>query len=123
MPSIADKYTEKSFVYYCGNRRLDTIPEVLDSLPGSWEEIIAYHTTAVGKSFGHPFDGILFFSPSGVESYTRLNAIGMATAYCMGPTTAAEASKHTKKYKIATSPDLEALVALVIKLPTQSKTT
>jgi len=120
---ITNKYTDRSFVYYCGNRRLDVIPETLETLGLDWQEVIVYQTKTVAQTFAQKFDGILFFSPSGVESYTGSNAIGGATAYCIGPTTAAAANKHTKKYKIATSPDLEALVALVIKLPTQSKTT
>lgn len=112
---ISKKYTNQSFIYYCGNKRLDIIPEVLDRLGVSWEEVTAYHTKTVERSFDHPFEGILFFSPSGVESFTGLNPIGTATAYCIGPTTAAEASKHTEKYQSSESPDLEALVALVIQ--------
>ena len=120
---ITKKYTDKSFMYYCGNRRLDIIPETLDNLGLDWQEVIVYRTQTVDQTVDQTFDGILFYSPSGVESFTASNAIGGATAYCIGPTTAAAVQKHTKKYKIATSPDLEALVALVIKLPTQSKTT
>jgi uroporphyrinogen-III synthase len=112
---ISRKYTDQSFIYYCGNRRLNIIPEALERMSVSWEEVTAYHTQMVERAFDHPFEGILFFSPSGVKSYTSLNPLGEATAYCIGPTTAAEANKHTKKYKIAKSPDLEALVALVIK--------
>ena len=112
---ISRKYTDQSFIYYCGNRRLDIIPEALERMSVSWEEVTVYHTQMVKRSFDHPFEGILFFSPSGVESYTSLNPVGKATAYCIGPTTAAEVNKHTKKYKIATTPDLEALAALVIQ--------
>ncbi|MDX1331413.1 MAG: uroporphyrinogen-III synthase [Robiginitalea sp.] len=120
---IAKKYTDKSFVYYCGNRRLDVLPETLDKLGLDWQEVIAYRTNTVDQTFDQTFDGILFYSPSGVESFTGSNAMGGATAYCIGPTTAAEAKKHTEKYKLARSPDLEALMALVIQIPTQSKTT
>ncbi|MEJ2583534.1 MAG: uroporphyrinogen-III synthase [Robiginitalea sp.] len=110
---ISKKYTDKSFVYYCGNRRLEIIPRALDKLGLKWEEVIAYRTKTIAKTFDHGFDGILFFSPSGVRSFTRSNAIGDATAFCIGPTTAGEASKHTNKYKIANSPGVQALVTLV----------
>ena len=112
---ILEKYTDQSFIYYCGNRRLDIIPQALDKQSLVWEEVIAYRTKAVEKSFDHTFEGILFFSPSGVESFTSLNPIGTATAYCIGPTTATEAKKHTDKYKIAEYPDLNSLVALAIQ--------
>jgi len=112
---IAAKYTDQTFVYYCGNRRLEIIPEVLDKLSVDWEEVVAYRTQMVQESFDHPFDGILFFSPSGVESFASQNTIGVATAYCIGPTTASEAKKYTKKYKTSESPDIETLVDLVIQ--------
>lgn len=112
---IADKYTEKSFIYYCGDRRLDILPEVFDKLKLDWEEVIAYRTKIVERSFRGSFDGILFFSPSGVESYMTSNDIGTAVAYCIGPTTASVIKKHTKRFKKAEPPGVEALVALVIE--------
>lgn len=112
---ICEKYTDKSFVYYCGDRRLDILPEAFDKLQLDWEEVIAYRTKSEKRSFKDPFDAILFFSPSGVESFSSSNSIGLATAYCIGPTTALAASKHTKRFKTANTPGVEALVALVIK--------
>ncbi len=109
---IAEKYTDKSFSYYCGNRRLEMIPETLDKLGLEWEEVIAYRTHPVEKTFRESFDAILFFSPSGVQSFTSSNAIGRATAYCIGPTTAAEAKKHTERFKMPESPGVATLVGL-----------
>lgn len=112
---IAEKYTKKFFIYYCGDRRLDILPEAFDKLQIDWEEVIAYRTKIVERSFNMSFDGIMFFSPSGVEGFTRSNVIGLATAFCIGPTTALAVSNHTKRFKIAESPGMEALVSLVIQ--------
>ena len=112
---ITKKYTDQSFVYYCSDRRLDIIPEALEKGLADWQEVTAYRTKTVDKAFNQSFEGILFFSPSGVEGFTKSNDIGVATAYCIGPTTAEEVKKHTKKYKIAASPDLPTLVALAIQ--------
>lgn len=111
---IAKKYTDQSFIYYCGDRRLEILPDALDELKLKWEEVIAYRTKTVDRSFRNSFEGILFFSPSGVESYTASNTLDTATAYCIGPTTALAAKKYTKKFKIADPPGVESLVALAI---------
>ncbi len=109
---IKEKYTKKSFVYYAGDRRLDTLPETLTALGVDWQEVTAYKTRFVKRHLDTVFDGILFFSPSGIQSYTACNTIGSATAYCIGATTAAEAKKHTNRLIVAGSPGVEALVAL-----------
>ena len=111
---ISKKYTDKSFVYYCGDRRLDVLPDRLDALGAAWEEVTCYRTTPVRRIFGESFDGILFFSPSGVESYAEENSFDGAMAFCIGETTAAAARKYTKRYKIAKSPGIDAVVALAI---------
>ena len=115
---ISKKYTEKSFIYYCGDRRLDILPEAFDKLQLDWKEVVVYRTKTEERAFNDTFEGILFFSPSGVESYTSSNPIGLATAYCIGPTTAQAASNHTERFKIAESPGVEALVSLVIQQTT-----
>jgi uroporphyrinogen-III synthase len=111
---IEKGYRDWSFTYYCGNRRLDTLPQALDSLGVSWEEIVVYHTGTVHRAFDQAFDGLLFFSPSGVESYARMNPFGKATAFCIGPTTAAAARKYTERILISETPDVGAVIALAL---------
>ena len=91
---------------------MHTLPEALTASRVDWREVTAYETRPVKRHFDTPFDGILFFSPSGVQSYTACNGIHTATAYCIGETTAAEAKKHTDRLVIAGSPGVEALVSL-----------
>ena len=112
---IQEKYNNWSFTYYCGNLRLDTLPRVLDSIGVSWEEIISYETHPVFKKFDKSFDGILFFSPSGVESYTSENTIAGAKAFCIGPTTALSAQKYTDRIYISESPGSGELVDLALR--------
>ncbi len=55
-----------------------------------------YMTRAVQKSFSQDFDAILFFSPSGIESYLKSNSLQSTTlACCIGETTAEAAKAHT----------------------------
>ncbi|MCO5724307.1 uroporphyrinogen-III synthase [Robiginitalea marina] len=111
---IEKRYRDWSFTYYCGNRRLDTLPQALDSLGIPWEEVVVYNTGSVHRAFDQAFDGLLFFSPSGVESYARMNPFGKAVAYCIGPTTAAAARKYTERILISETPDVGAVIALAL---------
>ena len=55
-----------------------------------------YMTRAVQKSFSQDFDAVLFFSPSGIESYLKSNSLQSATlACCIGETTAEATMAHT----------------------------
>ena len=112
---IKKEYTKRDFIYFCGDRRLDVLPRAFRELGVEWEEVIIYKTTPVHKSYGKSFDGILFFSPSGVESYMSCNTPGHATFYCIGPTTAAAAKKYTDRIFISESPGIDALISLAAK--------
>ena len=62
------------------------------------------------------FDGILFFSPSAVESYLTNNKIKNEVCFCVGTTTAA--ALETKKIKnivIPETPTIEAVILEVIE--------
>jgi len=61
------------------------------------------------------FDGILFFSPSAVESYLKLNAIKEEMCFCIGETTAeALENRKAKNILIADSPSVENVIGEVI---------
>ncbi|WP_445386264.1 uroporphyrinogen-III synthase [Robiginitalea sp. IMCC44478] len=119
---IIEKYTEESFIYYCSDRRLDTLPSELKAAGIPLEERIVYKTNFRKQSFENPFDGILFFSPSGVQSFLEGNELGDAWALCIGSTTAGEAKKYTDKIKIAKQPEAMALVELAIQFFSKNTT-
>ena len=61
-------------------------------------------------------DGILFFSPSAVESYLKLNAIKEEMCFCIGETTAESLeNKKVKKIIIAEKPSVENVIYEVIE--------
>ena len=65
------------------------------------------------RKFDDKFDGILFYSPSGIESYLVDNNNFDAVAFCIGFTTAFEAEKHFKKVEVAKLPTIESVIKLV----------
>ena len=75
-------------------------------------EIEAYKTRLAPVKVDDGIEGVMFYSPSTVESYMMNNAADKV-AYCIGETTAAEARKHFKEVRVAEDPTVESLIALV----------
>ncbi|MEX2349552.1 MAG: uroporphyrinogen-III synthase [Flavobacteriaceae bacterium] len=112
---IVKKFPDERFTFFCGNLRRDELPAILQENNIAFTEVEVYKTVVKPKKFDRSFDGILFFSPSGVESFTKENTLDNTTAFCIGTTTAAEAEKHTDKIKIATKPTIENVIVQVVK--------
>lgn len=112
---IADKYSEENFTFFCGNRRREELPSLLKEKNINLAEVQVYRTHLAPVTFEQKFDGILFFSPSGVKSYISANVLNSTPAFCIGHTTATEAGKHTKKIITATRPSIENVIVQVVK--------
>jgi uroporphyrinogen-III synthase len=110
-------YNKESYTFLSGNLRKETLPEALKSAGITFNEIEVYQTTLAPFKISDQenFDGILFFSPSGVESYLTNNKIKNEVCFCIGTTTAA--ALETKKIKnivIAEIPTIEVVIEEVI---------
>ena len=56
--------------------------------------------------------GVLFYSPSGIDSYLKDNNTDKI-AFCIGETTAVKARKHFDNVQVANMPDVDSVLALV----------
>ncbi len=112
---IVKDFADTQFTFFCGNLRRDEIPELLQKNQISFTEIQVYKTELKPKKIERTFEGVLFFSPSAVESFTKENKLENTTAYCIGTTTAAEAEKYTNETIIATKPTIENVIVQVVK--------
>nr|MBX2828949.1 uroporphyrinogen-III synthase [Flavobacteriaceae bacterium] len=65
--------------------------------------------------FDQKWDGILFFSPSGIKSFLSENTMGNAIAICIGETTASEAKKYTRNVIVANATRIESVIAKAVK--------
>jgi len=114
------KYKENSFTFFCGNIRKNTIPYYFQQNKIAYNEIVVYETKLKPHQLKEPFDGILFFSPSGVNSFLENNTLENKTCFCIGTTTAKalennpEVSGH-KNIVIAAQPTVENVITEVIK--------
>lgn len=112
-PILIEKYSEEEFTFFCGNKRKDDIPNGLAANGIPFEEIQVYKTSLNPTKFKQDFDAILFFSPSGVQSYVSKNSLSNSLAFCIGTTTAAEAKKYTNDIVIANRPTIENVIVQV----------
>lgn len=111
---IAKNHKNESFLFFCGNRRNDDLPDILTKNKVYFKEITVYDTKLNAQHFSESFDGILFFSPSGVKSFTLSNEIGKSTIFCIGNTTAKEAALYTDSIIVPDTPTIENLLKKVI---------
>lgn len=109
-------YSEESFTFFSGNLRRDVLPNTLKENEITFNEIEVYETKITSKKITKKQDGILFFSPSAVESYFKMNTIKDETCFCIGETTAeALENKKVKTIVIADKPSVENVIAEVVE--------
>lgn len=109
-------YGKETFTFFSGNLRRDVLPNTLKENGITFNEIEVYETNITSKKFTNKLDGILFFSPSAVESYLKLNTIKEEMCFCIGETTAeASENKKIKNIIIADKPSVENVITEVIE--------
>lgn len=107
-------YANESYTFFSGNLRRETLPEALKEAKVKFNEIQVYETTLTPQKIKAPIDAILFFSPSGIESYLKENSIKKETCFCIGTTTASALEGITKNIIIADQPTIEDVIEDVI---------
>jgi uroporphyrinogen-III synthase len=103
-------YGKEKFTFFSGNLRRDTLPEALSNNEVVFNEIQVYETILTPQKVTGKFDGILFYSPSGIESYLKNNKISKETCFCIGTTTADALENTTDNIIIANQPTVENVI-------------
>lgn len=104
----------QTFTFLSGNLRLETLPMSLKIAGISFNEIEVYDTILLPAEIKSVPDGILFFSPSAVESFLENNEITNETCFCIGNTTAKALEQKTKNIIIANKPSVENVIIQTI---------
>ena len=99
------------FLHICGNRKLADFAAGMQKSEISYAEVTAYHTHLVSRVQTPEPQGLLFYSPSGVESYLQTNSIGASWCFCIGETTATAVRPLTEHLTVSPKPDADLLVA------------
>ena len=108
-------YSIESYTFFSGNLRKETLPKALKEAKIKFNEIQVYETTLTPHKIKTTVDGILFFSPSAVESYLKDNKIKAEICFCIGNTTAESLDKVTKNIIVADQPSVENVIDDVIE--------
>lgn len=102
----------QNITYFCSDLRLDTLPKTLSENGILVDEIEAYKTMYSPDLVDSNIKGILFYSPSTVESFVKKNTTNKI-AFCIGESTAKEARKHFEFVEVAKIPTVESVIELV----------
>jgi len=117
---IVKRHKNENFYFFCGNKRLETIPSELKKAKIEIIEIETYKTSLNLKKFHQQFHGILFFSPSGVQSYFEANNNQKSEEtetqlFCIGETTATTARKYSENVIVSNATSIESVIAKAVK--------
>jgi uroporphyrinogen-III synthase len=86
---IAGHSDIKEIVFFCGDQRRDELPKKLWDSGVRVKEYVVYHTRSTPHTISKDYDGVVFFSPSAVNSFFSINTLPAATVlFAIGHTTA-----------------------------------
>ena len=111
---ITERYNKETFTFFSGSMRRDTLPEAMRNAGVRFNEVEVYITTLTPLEINARLDGILFFSPSGIESYLKENTITTETCFCIGTTTADALKGIAENVVVANKPTVENVIVQCI---------
>jgi len=97
----------KKALFFCGDQRLDILPDNLRNNGVELDELIVYDTRLKPVKVKEPPDIILFFSPTAVRSFFSMNDISSGTTVIAMGTTTAAALKHYTEHPVIISPEAD----------------
>lgn len=113
--NISQNFSSMRFTFFCGTIRKATLPQILKKNNIELNEIVVYKTVLKPHKIETKIDGILFFSPSAVESFLKENRLNDTTCFCIGNTTAESLKNKTDKIIVSKKATIEALIKKCIK--------
>ena len=114
---IIEESGAEEIIFFCGNQRRNELPNMLSENNIEVYEIEVYETIALPHKISKIYHGILFFSPSAVDSFFKLNKIDEQTIlFSIGNTTENAIKKHSKsKIIVSDTPSKETLIEKMIE--------
>lgn len=102
----------REVIFFCGDKRMDTLPVTLLDAGIITNEITVYKTVERAQFIEKEYDAILFYSPSGVSSFFSMNMLPAGTVlFAIGNTTAQALKIETdNKVIISDTPSKEILL-------------
>ena len=113
---IIEEAEDTELIFFCGDLRRDELPERLREANFDVDEVVVYQTIATPHKMKKSYNGILFFSPSGVNSFFEMNHLPPGTPlFAIGNTTATAIRKRCGNPVFTPDhPDRDELVEMVM---------
>ena len=105
-------FLNKKFLFFTGNQRMNNIENFFDNQNDNFRVVEVYKSYCNCKYFKN-FDIVLFFSPSGVRCFAKLNSFENIDCFAIGESTANELKNYTKNIHIAKKPTISNLIEKV----------
>jgi hydroxymethylbilane synthase len=109
---LVDGGKVKEATFFCSQKRLNDLPDLLSEHQIELHEIETYKTELDSEQMGSNIKKVMFYSPSTIESYLLKNTNNII-AYCIGESTAKVAREHFKQVHVAKIPTVESVIELV----------
>jgi uroporphyrinogen-III synthase len=110
---IIKNHHTKHFFFIGGEMRRGELNVFLKNQNIQLTEWIVYTTTLSPNEIYEPIDGLLFFSPSAVQSFVKTNSISNQQLFCIGNTTANEAKKYSQNIHTPKEQTFKSVLELV----------
>jgi len=114
---IIDTHSIKEVIFFCGDQRLDDLPETLRTNNIRVQEVIAYQTLQTPHDVQEDYDGVMFFSPTAAHSFFSSNTLPTnVPLFSIGKTTTATIQSYCTNEVITSEwPGQENLVERVVE--------
>jgi len=110
---IVENYNQTVFTFIGGEMRRKELTRILKSQTIELSKYNVYSTNLFPCKIESKQNGILFFSPSAVQSFVLKNTITTEQLFCIGNTTANEAKQYSTNINIAQNQTIESVIELV----------
>ena len=104
---------DQEITFFTGNKRREELPTILNDNGIIVNEVECYKTILTPRKIEEQVRAVLFYSPSGIESFLLQNKPENKIAFCIGGTTAEEAEKHFKEVVVAKIASVESVLNAV----------
>jgi hydroxymethylbilane synthase len=107
---LVENIKDDEVTFFCGNKKRDELSTILGENNIKVNEVECYQTILTPRKIEIKFNGILFFSPTGIESFLKENKATDIVAFCIGETTATEARKYFKNVIVSKVSTVESVL-------------
>ncbi|QCX53045.1 uroporphyrinogen-III synthase [Elizabethkingia sp. JS20170427COW] len=111
---IQQKVKPVPILHFCSSKALMTLEEKLGQAGFQYQQEVVYRTVACFPILEKEVDALVFFSPSGVESFMKNNKVNQEQVFSIGKTTQKALQKFTQNKIIKSNEEnLEDLLQVI----------